>query len=100
MLQAIYHRLGETLGRLEKYGEAERFHQAALEVQPDHVATHVSYGTMLARNVSLHSHQWFQCIRLTNSVSLSLIYLFTLIFQFQSCRAAEVVKQNSGSRGR
>lgn len=50
--KAIYHRLGDTLARLHQWTEAERFHQAALEVQPDHVATHVSYGTMLARNVS------------------------------------------------
>lgn len=50
--QGIYHRLGDTLARLDQWAEAERFHQAALEVQPDHVATHVSYGTMLARNVS------------------------------------------------
>lgn len=49
--QAIYHRLGDTLSKLNQWTEAERFHQAALEVQPDHVATHVSYGTMLARNV-------------------------------------------------
>lgn len=54
LFQAIYHRLGDTLGRLHQWTEAERFHQAALEVQPDHVATHVSYGTMLARNVSMH----------------------------------------------
>lgn len=47
---------------MNQWSEAERFHQAALEVQPDHVATHVSYGTMLARNVRIkkfiiHSHQ-------------------------------------------
>lgn len=39
---------------MNQWSEAERFHQAALEVQPDHVATHVSYGTMLARNVSVN----------------------------------------------
>lgn len=38
---------------MNQWSEAERFHQAALEVQPDHVATHVSYGTMLARNVRI-----------------------------------------------
>lgn len=37
---------------MDQWSEAERFHRAALEAQPDHVATHVSYGTMLARNVS------------------------------------------------
>lgn len=52
ILQSIYHRLGDTLARMNQWSEAERFHQAALEVQPDHVATHISYGTMLARNVS------------------------------------------------
>ncbi|KAG4072262.1 hypothetical protein HA402_004194 [Bradysia odoriphaga] len=60
--QAIYHRLGDTLAKLNQWTEAERFHQAALEVQPDHVATHVSYGTMLARNSSRTSEaeQWFK----------------------------------------
>lgn len=52
-VQSIYHRLGDTLARMDQWIEAERFHQAALEVQPDHIATYVSYGTMLARNVSL-----------------------------------------------
>lgn len=40
---------------MNQWSEAERFHRAALEVQPDHVATHVSYGTMLARNVRINS---------------------------------------------
>lgn len=53
-LQSIYQRLGDTLARMNQWSEAERFHQAALEVQPDHVATHVSYGTMLARNVKIY----------------------------------------------
>lgn len=52
-MQGVYHRLGDTLARLHQWPEAERFHQAALEAQPDHVATHVSYGTMLARNVRI-----------------------------------------------
>lgn len=53
ILQGIYHRLGDTLAKMNQWSEAERYHQAALEVQPDHVATHVSYGTMLARNVRI-----------------------------------------------
>uniref|UniRef100_A0A1B0DFN0 Uncharacterized protein n=1 Tax=Phlebotomus papatasi TaxID=29031 RepID=A0A1B0DFN0_PHLPP len=59
---SIYHRLGDTLGRLHQWTEAERFHRAALEAQPDHVAAHLSYGTMLARNTSRASEaeQWFK----------------------------------------
>lgn len=60
--QSIYHRLGDTLARLNQWSEAERYHQAALEVQPDHVATHVSYGTMLARNVSSQIATTHLCI--------------------------------------
>lgn len=52
-LQGIYHRLGDTFSRLQQWSEAERFHRAAIEAQPDHIAAHLSYGTMLARNVSL-----------------------------------------------
>lgn len=51
-LQGIYHRLGDTFSRLQQWSEAERFHRAAIEAQPDHIAAHLSYGTMLARNVS------------------------------------------------
>lgn len=54
--------MGDTLARLHQWSEAERFHQAALEVQPDHVATHVSYGTMLARNVSFHQSTDGVCV--------------------------------------
>lgn len=49
----IYNRLGDALSRLHNWPEAERFHQAALEAQPADAATYVSYGAMLARNVSL-----------------------------------------------
>lgn len=38
--------------RLKRWSEAERFHRAALEVEPNHVGAHISFGTMLARNVS------------------------------------------------
>ncbi|XP_055683480.1 protein O-mannosyl-transferase TMTC2-like [Lutzomyia longipalpis] len=60
--QSIYHRLGDTLARLHQWTEAERFHRAALEAQPDHVAAHLSYGSMLARNTSRASEaeQWFK----------------------------------------
>lgn len=52
LFQGIYHRLGDTLARLNQWTEAERFHRAALDAQPDHVPAHLSYGTMLAQNVS------------------------------------------------
>lgn len=52
IFQSIYHRLGDIFGRLQQWSEAERFHRAALEAQPDHIAAHISYGTMLAKNVS------------------------------------------------
>lgn len=41
--------------RLKKWSEAERFHRAALEAEPTHVGAHISFGTMLARNVSVVS---------------------------------------------
>lgn len=49
---SIYGRLGDALSRLHKWSEAERFHQAAVEAEPADAATYVSYGAMLARNVS------------------------------------------------
>lgn len=48
----IYMRLADTLSRLHKWSEAETFQRAALRAQPADPATYVSYGTMLARNVS------------------------------------------------
>ncbi|KAL1397868.1 hypothetical protein pipiens_009416 [Culex pipiens pipiens] len=60
--QGIYHRLGEVFARLNQWSEAERFQRAALEAQPDHIAAHLSYGSMLARNSSRTSEaeQWFR----------------------------------------
>lgn len=51
-IQGLYYRIGDTLARLHQWTEAEKFHKAALAVQSDHVATQLSYGNMLARNVS------------------------------------------------
>lgn len=51
-LQGIYYRMGDILARLHQWTEAEKFHKAALAVQSDHVPAHLSYGNMLARNVS------------------------------------------------
>lgn len=44
--------LGETLARLQQDEEAERWYQAALNAQPDHVPAHITYGKLLAKNVS------------------------------------------------
>ena len=51
--QSVYNLLGETLSRLQQYNEAEKWFQASLASQPDHVPAHITYGKLLARNVSL-----------------------------------------------
>lgn len=89
-VQSIYHRLGDILARMDQWIEAERFHQAALEVQPDHVATHVSYGTMLARNVSQSTENAGTRLCLTRNLTY-----FVLIFG--SYRVAERPRRNYGS---
>jgi len=48
----VYNLLGETLSKLQQYAEAERWFQASLASQPDHVPAHITYGKLLARNVS------------------------------------------------
>ncbi|XP_076174232.1 transmembrane O-mannosyltransferase targeting cadherins 2 isoform X5 [Ptiloglossa arizonensis] len=48
--QSVYNLLGETLSRLQQYAEAERWFQASLASQPDHVPAHITYGKLLARN--------------------------------------------------
>jgi hypothetical protein len=50
--QAVYTLLGEVHSRLHQHEEAERWYQAALQAEPGHVPAHLTYGTMLARNVS------------------------------------------------
>lgn len=52
IFQSVYNLLGETLSRLQQYAEAERWFQASLASQPDHVPAHITYGKLLARNVS------------------------------------------------
>lgn len=49
--EVLYQRIGDVLGRLQQWDEAERHHRAALELQPNQVAAHLSYGITLARNV-------------------------------------------------
>lgn len=50
--------------RLKKWSEAERFHRAALEAEPNHIGAHISYGTMLARNVSVVSSRFLTLSRI------------------------------------
>jgi tetratricopeptide (TPR) repeat protein len=52
LLQSLYNMLGEAHYRLKQYSEAERWYKAALQAKPDHVPAHLTYGKMLAKNVS------------------------------------------------
>lgn len=54
LLQSVFNVLGETLARLQQDEEAERWYMAALQAQPDHVPAHITYGKLLAKNVSTH----------------------------------------------
>ncbi|XP_017769001.1 PREDICTED: transmembrane and TPR repeat-containing protein CG4341 [Nicrophorus vespilloides] len=60
--QSVFNVLGETLARLHQDEEAERWYQAALNAQPDHVPAHITYGKLLAKNVSriVEAEQWFR----------------------------------------
>ncbi|XP_058804463.1 protein O-mannosyl-transferase TMTC1-like [Phymastichus coffea] len=59
--QSVYNLLGETLSQLHRYGEAEKWFQASLASQPDHVPAHITYGKLLARNSSriTEAEKWF-----------------------------------------
>ncbi|CAG9861076.1 unnamed protein product [Phyllotreta striolata] len=60
--QSVFNVLGETLARLEQDEEAERWYRAALHAQPDHVPAHITYGKLLAKNISrvAEAEQWFR----------------------------------------
>ncbi|XP_057663006.1 protein O-mannosyl-transferase TMTC2-like [Diorhabda carinulata] len=60
--QSVFNVLGETLARLEQDEEAERWYIAALHAQPDHVPAHITYGKLLAKNMSrvAEAEQWFR----------------------------------------
>lgn len=60
--EVLYQRIGDVFGRLQQWDEAERHHRAALELQPNQVAAHLSYGITLARNSSRASEaeMWFK----------------------------------------
>uniref|UniRef100_T1HCI5 TPR_REGION domain-containing protein n=1 Tax=Rhodnius prolixus TaxID=13249 RepID=T1HCI5_RHOPR len=59
--QVLYNLLGESLTRLERHEEAERWFKAALSAKPDHVPAHLTYGKLLAKNKTRISEaeQWF-----------------------------------------
>lgn len=56
LFQSVFNVLGETLARLQQDEEAERWYMAALQAQPDHVPAHITYGKLLAKNVSTHTY--------------------------------------------
>ncbi|XP_017489517.1 PREDICTED: transmembrane and TPR repeat-containing protein CG4341, partial [Rhagoletis zephyria] len=58
----VYNRIGDVFGRLQQWNEAERYHYAALQLQPNQVAAHLSYGITLARNSSraAEAEVWFK----------------------------------------
>lgn len=62
MFQSVFNVLGETLARLHQDEEAERWYQAALNAQPDHVPAHITYGKLLAKNVSRKSFLNLKCV--------------------------------------
>jgi hypothetical protein len=44
--------LGEAYSRMGKDVEAEPWFLASLSIRPDHIPAHLTYGKLLARNVS------------------------------------------------
>lgn len=77
MFQSVYNLLGETLTRLHQFDEAERWYQAALQAQPDHVPAHITYGKLLAKNVST-----------SNLITIFKVLNYCCFF-FQSSRVVE-----------
>lgn len=51
-LQSVYNAMGEALYRTGEASEAEQWFKEALKTKPDHIPAHLTYGKMLARNVS------------------------------------------------
>ncbi|KDR21828.1 hypothetical protein L798_03526, partial [Zootermopsis nevadensis] len=56
--QSLFNMLGEAYSRLGRDAEAEPWFRASLSVRPDHVPAHLTYGKLLARNVS-EAEQWY-----------------------------------------
>ncbi|XP_030745752.1 protein O-mannosyl-transferase TMTC2-like [Sitophilus oryzae] len=60
--QKLFNILGETLAKMQQDEEAEKWYRAALAAEPNHVAAHITYGKLLAKNVSrsAEAEQWFR----------------------------------------
>lgn len=93
--QSVYNLLGETLSRLQQYAEAERWFQASLASQPDHVPAHITYGKLLARNVSSR-----RSLRSPPSLPPSLFHLIAIYFPSRTAYRALLLEKYTYTAGR
>lgn len=49
----LYNLLGDAYSQLKQPEEAEKWYKAALQAKPDHIPAHLTYGKLLAKNVSV-----------------------------------------------
>lgn len=54
MFQVLYNLLGDAYSLIKKTAQAEKWYKAALQAKPDHVPAHLTYGKLLAKNVSFN----------------------------------------------
>jgi len=52
LFQVLYNLLGDAYLHLKRTSQAEKWYLAALQAKPDHVPAHLTYGKLLAKNVS------------------------------------------------
>nr|CAD7201361.1 unnamed protein product [Timema douglasi] len=59
--QSLFNMLGEACSRLGEDKEAENWFKASLATRPDHVPTHLTYGKLLARNITrvIEAENWY-----------------------------------------
>nr|CAD7567992.1 unnamed protein product [Timema californicum] len=59
--QSLFNMLGEACSRLGEDKEAENWFRASLATRPDHVPTHLTYGKLLARNITrvIEAENWY-----------------------------------------
>ena len=88
MFKILYNLLGETLTRLQRHEEAEQWFKASLEAKPDHVPAHLTYGKLLAKNVS---HNFTYTAITAESEN------FNNVTSFNFYRGLEYRRQNNGS---
>ncbi|XP_033149889.1 protein O-mannosyl-transferase TMTC2 [Drosophila busckii] len=99
--EVLYQRIGDVCGRLQQWDEAERHHRAALALQPNQVAAHLSYGITLARNSSraAEAEMWFKRALQLAPEQASVYHHYAEFLALQSrhhesavyhCRAAEL----------